>query len=247
MRPSRSVGACLLAASLLVSGTALAQSYGLGEQTLTVPAAAFHPEQFTNTTGGHDNDGYFYSGGVGISAFVAPIDLPAGAEITGVCLDTFQAAEGDGVRSSLEAIELPGPGEEAFVLTIPGSFLTVEAPPSGYAHTCNTDPVSYTFRESADLGHGVRHLAHRLHVSMDAGTGLGAMRIQWRRQVSPAPGSPTFADVPASDGAFAFVEALVASGVTAGCGNSNYCPDAPLTRRQMAVFLSKALGLHWPN
>jgi hypothetical protein len=52
--------------------------------------------------------------------------------------------------------------------------------------------------------------------------------------------------VPTNDSAFQFVEALVASGITVGCGGGNYCPDAPLTRRQMAVFLSKALGLHWP-
>lgn len=65
--------------------------------------------------------------------------------------------------------------------------------------------------------------------------------------MSPPPATPTFNDVPVGDGAFQFVEALVASGVTAGCGGGNYCPDAPLTRRQMAVFLSKALGLHWPN
>jgi hypothetical protein len=32
---------------------------------------------------------------------------------------------------------------------------------------------------------------------------------------------------------------------TAGCGGGNYCPDAPLTRGQMAAFLSKALGLHF--
>jgi hypothetical protein len=35
--------------------------------------------------------------------------------------------------------------------------------------------------------------------------------------------------------------------VTAGRGNGNFCPDQPLTRGQMAVFLSKALGLHWPH
>ena len=35
-------------------------------------------------------------------------------------------------------------------------------------------------------------------------------------------------------------------GITGGCGNGNYCPDAPLTRGQMAVFLAKALGLQWP-
>jgi S-layer homology domain len=65
--------------------------------------------------------------------------------------------------------------------------------------------------------------------------------------VKPPPQEPTFGDVPASDPAFQHIEALVASGITAGCGGGNYCPNANLTRRQMAVFLSKALGLHWPN
>lgn len=72
-------------------------------------------------------------------------------------------------------------------------------------------------------------------------------RVFYRLQVSPAPGTATFADVPTSDPAFQFVEALVAAGITVGCGSGNYCPDATLTRRQMAVFLAKALGLHWPN
>jgi len=40
---------------------------------------------------------------------------------------------------------------------------------------------------------------------------------------------------------------LAASGVTAGCGGGNFCPDAPVTRAQMATFLSRALGLYWPN
>jgi len=73
------------------------------------------------------------------------------------------------------------------------------------------------------------------------------VRVIWHRQVSPAPATATFPDVPTSDPGFQYIEALVASGITAGCGGGNYCPDATLTRRQMAVFLSKALGLHWPN
>ena len=76
---------------------------------------------------------------------------------------------------------------------------------------------------------------------------MGGARIFWRRQVSPAPGTATFNDVPTSDQGFQFIEALAASGITAGCAGGNYCPDAPLTRRQMAVFLGKALGLHWPD
>ena len=76
---------------------------------------------------------------------------------------------------------------------------------------------------------------------------FGWVEVWWRRTVSPAPGVATFNDVPTNHSLFQFVEALAASGITAGCGNGNFCPDNPLTRGQMAVFLSKALGLHWPN
>jgi S-layer homology domain len=51
--------------------------------------------------------------------------------------------------------------------------------------------------------------------------------------------------VPTGHPQFQFIEALAASGITAGCGSGNYCPNANLTRGQMAVFLAKALGLHW--
>lgn len=81
----------------------------------------------------------------------------------------------------------------------------------------------------------------------DSSTAIRAVRLSWKRQVSPAPPGASFNDVPVNDTAFPFIEALVASGITAGCGGGNYCPDAPLTRRQMAVFLAKALGLHWPS
>jgi hypothetical protein len=75
---------------------------------------------------------------------------------------------------------------------------------------------------------------------------LRHVRLLFRRQVSPAPATASFGDVPTGHLFFQFVEALAASGITAGCGSGNYCPDAPLTRGQMAVFLAKALGLHWP-
>ena len=78
--------------------------------------------------------------------------------------------------------------------------------------------------------------------------GLRALKLQtsWTRQVSPAPATASFNDVPTSHLFFQHVEALVKSGVTAGCGGGNYCPDQPVTRGQMAVFLAKTLGLQWP-
>ena len=72
------------------------------------------------------------------------------------------------------------------------------------------------------------------------------VRVSWLRAVSPAPATATFTDVPTNHPFFQFVEALVKSGITGGCGGGNFCPDASLTRGQMAVFLAKALGLQWP-
>ena len=39
------------------------------------------------------------------------------------------------------------------------------------------------------------------------------------------------------------IEQLAVEGITAGCGGSNYCPDAPVSRDQMAVFLVRAFEL----
>ena len=55
---------------------------------------------------------------------------------------------------------------------------------------------------------------------------------------TPPPATGTvFADVPASSIYAAWIEELDRQGLTAGCGNGNYCPDASVTRAQMAVFL----------
>jgi hypothetical protein len=50
----------------------------------------------------------------------------------------------------------------------------------------------------------------------------------------------SFADVATSHPFYAYVEDVLHSGITAGCGDGVYCPDASVTRAQMAVFLLKA-------
>ena len=49
----------------------------------------------------------------------------------------------------------------------------------------------------------------------------------------------TFTDVPCPSAYADWIEQLAAEGVTAGCGGGDYCPDASVTRAQMAVFLLK--------
>lgn len=58
---------------------------------------------------------------------------------------------------------------------------------------------------------------------------------------APPPATGTlFTDVPADSFAAAFIEQLAAEGITSGCGNGKFCPNDPVTRAQMAVFLLRA-------
>jgi hypothetical protein len=65
-------------------------------------------------------------------------------------------------------------------------------------------------------------------------------------QVSPAPSTNTFSDVLPTHQFFQYIEALAASGITVGYDDGTFRPNNYVTRAQMAAFLSKALGLHWP-
>jgi glucose/arabinose dehydrogenase len=58
---------------------------------------------------------------------------------------------------------------------------------------------------------------------------------------TPPPATGTvFNDVPATSFAAAYIEQLFHEGIATGCGGGNYCPDSPVTREQMAVFLLSA-------
>jgi hypothetical protein len=54
-----------------------------------------------------------------------------------------------------------------------------------------------------------------------------------------------FADVPSSNWAAAWIEQLYAEGITTGCSLAplSYCPAAPVTRAEMAVFLVRTFDL----
>jgi hypothetical protein len=90
-------------------------------------------------------------------------------------------------------------------------------------------------------------IARMVSASVPTPQYFGWIEVWWKRTVSDAPSQPTFNDVPASHPFYQYIEALAASGITGGCGNGNFCPGDPVTRGQMAVFLSKALGLNWPG
>ena len=61
---------------------------------------------------------------------------------------------------------------------------------------------------------------------------------------TPVPASGVrFTDVPTDFWAAAWIEELARQGITSGCTVNKYCPNSPVTRDQMAVFLVRAFGL----
>ncbi len=57
----------------------------------------------------------------------------------------------------------------------------------------------------------------------------------------------SFTDVPRSQLFYRRIETLVHTGVTAGCGVGTYCPNDPVNRAQMAIFIAKGIAGGGPN
>ena len=56
---------------------------------------------------------------------------------------------------------------------------------------------------------------------------------------TPPPCAGVFADVPCPSTFANWIETMAAEGITGGCGGGNFCPQNPVRRDQMAVFLLK--------
>ena len=173
-----------------------------------------------------------------LSFFFASPSMPSGALLQNLEFD-FCNSQPSGGSSILLLL---------YDLTENNSNMTLLTQITGVAGLGCTQAIV----DLSGLNYTVDNQQHRLLLetvfgtNADDTTSFSGAAVGYRLQVSPAPASPQFADVPVSDPAFQYIEALVGAGITAGCGNGNYCPDAVVTRRQMAVFLSKALGLWWP-
>jgi hypothetical protein len=52
----------------------------------------------------------------------------------------------------------------------------------------------------------------------------------------------TFTDVPTTHFAYSFIETFAFAGITSGCTPEEYCPDDPVSRAQMAVFVERGMN-----
>lgn len=65
--------------------------------------------------------------------------------------------------------------------------------------------------------------------------------MDWPIEISA--GAPHFEDVPPGSPFYGYVETLVSMGVAQSCGNTGFCPNAPVTRAQATALLVKAQGV----
>jgi hypothetical protein len=163
----------------------------------------------------------------------APMRVPDGAALLGlgleVCDETASGQIAFGLRRTRfdDGVEIAPVGGTGVSLT----------PGCGYA-SVSYDPPLTVDNENNDYWLWVRWDGE-----FSPSLRFQALRASYRLQVSADPNYATFNDIPIGHPLHQFVEALAYWSITAGCGSGNFCPDAPLTRGQMAVFLSKALGL----
>jgi hypothetical protein len=216
------------------------EAFGPGSQLYQVRA-----EQLTGKLDGtvpdltYDSFSYYNSKGSAATArYLAPVELPAGGVVTDVTcyVRDFSATNNVSVALADTTHNVSSNGNN---ITFLANFSSTGS--SGYQEISG-GALSATIRyNEGDLRHVYSFVAD---ISED--TALRECRITWHRSISPAPLTATFGDVPTDYTYFRGIEALVASGITAGCGSGNFCPNQFVTRGEMAAFLARALGLHWP-
>jgi hypothetical protein len=229
-------------ASVLSAQTNAPSWGGSDESLLTVHAFAFELPGSDFTYARSQGGSRYITGGSGTWEWSASVSLPTGALVTGLELMGCDDASTGTLTVGLQRNVVTGGVEDG--LGIGTSFDT------GLAAAPGCDNFTHTFPIPAPVMN--TNNAFRLWVQQSMSVTNGdlrfmAVRVRYKLQVSPSPGIATFSDVPTNHPFFRWVEAISAAGITGGCGPGIYCPDDPITRGQMAVFLSVALGLHFPN
>jgi hypothetical protein len=217
-------------------------SFGGFSQDFWITAAEFAPfDSSSQLIGLIPNLHYWRTAPGGLfGLYYAPVRLPAGAQITFLRCDFYDDDAGQDaavtlVRSIYNSATNTPSTDEIVDLETSGTNGYVDAG-LAFDHT-----VRYRIGAATDA-------FYMLLLSLPDSSSLRfrGCRLSWNRQVSTAPATATFSDVPVGHPYHRFVEALASSGITAGCLPSLYCVNNPITRGEMAVFLAAALGLHFP-
>ena len=214
-------------------------SFGVGAALSAQPAESFYrvnPPDFVPYSGvnNYQNVGASLSGSDSADVFVASVHLPPGARLTSFELDACDtAADAMQIQATLHQCDRFGQN----CVSVSQQTVGDNAGCAEATEDLTLQPTTY-----------INDSAHQLYVYVQTGSTFMDIRgavVGYRLQISPAPATATFGDVPTNYLYFRAIEALAASGIATGCGSGNYCPDQPVTRGELAKLLANGLGLHW--
>lgn len=210
--------------------------YGIGSYSVySMFSYAFQGDEPYSDQISENGNGYRWMT-TGSNLFIAPVHVPSGVTINYFGFSYCDSNPAPGAYFTVTLYD--SYGDNAF-----STIGTQDFPDTTGCGYLFTPALGYDYDQNS--GH-VLSLYVFQNGAADGTIKFRGAEVGWVRRVSPAPATQTFNDVAPGDFGYQYIEALVASGVTGGCGGGNYCPNANLTRAQMAVFISKALGLHWP-
>ena len=214
-------------------------SLGVGAALSAQPAESFYrvnPPDFVPYSGvnNYQNVGASLSGSDSADVFVASVHLPPGARLTSFELDACDtAADAMQIQATLHQCDRFGQN----CVSVSQRTVGDNAGCAQATEDLTLQPTTY-----------VNDSAHQLYVYVQTGSTFMDIRgavVGYKLQISPAPATATFGDVPTNYLYFRAIEALAASGIASGCGSGNFCPDQPVTRGELAKILANGLGLHW--
>jgi len=235
----------LLAGAITLSAglNATASNFGT-EKTYSqmYPPAAFQPSSDTNDY--IIDETQLYCNG-GTQNYRTAVHLPTGAKPVGM-VAILRDNQAQNIQVALQrtcnGFDLPfGANTDLTTTQI-----------IGLASSGNSGVRTY-YSASATENHNVNNLrcAYTIRVDLNscASTNheFNRVALRYKRELTGVPATAPYDDVPASHPFAQHINAFKNAGITGGCGGGNFCPDDPLTRGQMAVFLSKALGLSWSD
>lgn len=223
-----------------------------GQQSSVSPEAELSPSNLSPSLGSKD---YVYLGGKVIATeeriqfddvfvntdFYEDIYRIAARRVTLGCLATSYCPDSNVTREQMAAFIMRALGEHSPPTPVTQRFNDV--PPSNIYYNfierlaalnitdgCSASPPLYCPAESVT------------HEQM------AKFMMRARGELNPpTPATQRFADVPPSNQFYNFIERMGALDIWQGqgcpAGPGNYCPSAPVTRRQMAHILVKAFGI----
>ena len=182
--------------------------------TLTATASGYGPTSYQWRKNGTPlSDGGTISGTTTATLSINPAGFPDAGTYDVLVTDSCTSGASNAATLSVEFADVPV--TDIFhtdILTIATAGITAGC---GGADYCPSSPVT------------------RAQMS------VFLLRSEHGSAYAPPPCMGLFADVPCPSAYADWIEQLANENVTAGCGGGDYCPDASVTRAQMAVFLLK--------